>query len=170
MTRSVLRCFPIGWSDVSERARARLAMRLQSPARNFKRVGVGDVAGFAAKITQNVLHGHGGAVPSAARFRSARLSFRCNSIPLPCRSISRIAARCGGSEVKPRICAHKVLPHASPMGSREGFIREAVLEQGYLASQVTEFLAGSRFWFDIRAAGKRLFRCGGWNRLPDSWQ
>ena|SRR6266498_303532 len=23
---------------------------------------------------------------------------------------------------------------------------------------------------DIRAAGKRLFRCGGWNRLPDSWQ
>ena len=23
---------------------------------------------------------------------------------------------------------------------------------------------------DIRAAGKRLFRCGGWHRLPDSWQ
>jgi REP element-mobilizing transposase RayT len=23
---------------------------------------------------------------------------------------------------------------------------------------------------DIRAAGKRLFRCGGWNILPDSWQ
>jgi hypothetical protein len=30
--------------------------RLQPWARNFKRVGVGDVAWFAAKIIQNVLH------------------------------------------------------------------------------------------------------------------
>jgi hypothetical protein len=33
----------------------RLATRLRSWARNFKRVRVGDVAGFAAKIIQNVL-------------------------------------------------------------------------------------------------------------------
>ena len=41
-------------------SRTRLATRLQSWARNFKRVRVDDAAGFAAKIIQNVLHRYGG--------------------------------------------------------------------------------------------------------------
>ena len=36
--------------------KTRLATRLRSSARDFERVRVGDVAGFAAKIIQNILH------------------------------------------------------------------------------------------------------------------
>ena len=48
--------FPMSLFRRSRKSGTRLATRLQPWARNFKRVGVGEMAGFAAKIIQNVLH------------------------------------------------------------------------------------------------------------------
>src|SRR5262245_63264835 len=47
-------------------SRKRLALWLKPWARNFKRVRVGDVAGLATKIIQNVLHRYNGG--AAKRF------------------------------------------------------------------------------------------------------